>query len=516
MKISFIEPNRFVASCTFSEKEIVKDAGFFFDFNYTKKWYTHNYATASALVKHFDVSAKNKIKQVSIEAISWGRGIPKIPKDKKLDAHQLRAVKFCTTRNHSYLAFDAGLGKTPISVALINEVVHENRALIIVPPFLVSNWVREIKEWQTEDYKIQVVSSGAEFELLPRTDILIVPDSLIARDNVSRSLYKHRFGIIIVDEVQRFLNASSLRTKSLYGSADNSALVALADKRVFLSGTPIRRGPMDLYPVLKSNAWDSIEYLSHHHYGVRYCAAYRKNIGRGNFAWDYSGSCNLTELKDKIYSKFILRETLTDNLTDLKDKLIERVVTLDDKDKKTITKIEKTIFKDQALDEIIGSKDLGAIAEYRSALIKPLVRVSTEYIKNILEGSSDSLLVYAIHQDTIKNLEKSLKEYNPQSIYGPVKKTQRDAIEKDFQDKKIRVLIANINCMVGLNLTAGSRIVFVESSWDYTDNSQAISRAYRRGQNNIVIADHLVLAGTISEYVLRTVLKKKRTINKLI
>ena len=62
-------------------------------------------------------------------------------------------------------------------------------------------------------------------------------------------------------------------------------------KVVMLSGTPMRSGHIELWPVLRSLAWNSIDYMSRHRYGLEYCGAHGKAY-RGKFVWDYSGSTN--------------------------------------------------------------------------------------------------------------------------------------------------------------------------------------------------------------------------------
>lgn len=520
MKISIDESQRFVCYCSYQERKIPYEAGFFFDFNYTKKWYTKDIKTAAALSDHFDEKTKKLLDSISFEKKPWSGGTLQFPMPNhlELDDVQYKAIEFAINRNHSYLALDPGLGKTPVSVVLMNIqtlIKNNSKILLIVPPFLVSNWISEIENWKTYPYDFAVL--GTIRDLSEAYDITIIPDSIIKDDLHTAMIHNQKFDLVIVDEVQRFLNVSA-RTKALFGDGIANGLVHLAPKRVYLSGTPMRKGLMDFYPILRANAFNLIDWKRHDHYGSHFCAGYKRRTYGNNYAWDYSGSSNIKEFKAKVFGSFIMREKLEDNLKELRDKKVERIVVLDAKkaEVKKLKKLEDATFGTKTIEEITGSKELGAIARYRKEYGKTILKPALDYILNALSNSKDQMLIFGHHVDILEELGEKLSNYfETEIIYGKTKKKEIDRIKNSFHLGVTRVLVANISCMVGHNILKGTRIIFVESSWDYTENQQAIARAYRRGQKKIVVVDHLVLADSIGEYVMRTVIKKKQAIEKL-
>ena len=69
---------------------------------------------------------------------------------------------------------------------------------------------------------------------------------------------------------------------------------------------------------------------------------------------------------------------------------------------------------------------------------------------------------------------------------------------------------------IGINLTASSQAIFVESDWTPGVLSQAESRLHRLGQSDSVLVQYLVIAGSIDEKILAAVHAKMRLIEATI
>lgn len=512
------ERGKFIARVSFKKRLALKKANWNF---IGKRWQTSILKNAARLREHFDDSAKKLFKSVIVKEKPWTGSIL-IPKDKKLDAHQIRGVEFVMSRNHSYLAFEAGLGKTPLSVAVLNTLPFTAEAdLLIVPPFLISNWIEEIQKWQTDKYLISVIRETRDhWKLVYRTDnfnrkhIFIVPDSLLKEFQIAESLKFRRWRTIIVDEGQRFLN-ETVRTHALFGEELGKGIVHKGTKVIILSGSPMRKGPIELWPVIHALANNLIDFRDRFQYGVRYCSGFKEKVYNGKEAWNFEGSSREEELRDKLFGRFIYHETLVGNIKSLRGKLKETATVLDGKVSSEIIDFEKLKLPKVDIEDLIGSKNIGDIARYRKLLARDKIPIAAEYAKHILDSGNESLLLFGIHQDLVLGLQYELKKYGTEVIYGEVPMKERVQIEKRFKSGKTRVIVANINTMVGLNFQRATRVLFAESSYDYTDNYQALSRAFRRGQKNIVQVQHLVLANTLDQHVVNKVIKKKKTINKL-
>lgn len=515
VRVTFEKPNRFVCICDWKDREIPRRAKFLWSAD-DKYWYTTTFEHAAKLRTYFDKPLRDKTNRVSVVEVPWSSRVPILAMGQAAKPHQIEGFNFAMSRNHSYLAFDMGLGKSATSIMVINQLYLENKAakvLIIVPPFLITNWIREIETFKA--WRISTLAIRTS-RMIQFGDVTIVPDSLFIDNNLVSMIKARSFDLIVVDEAQRFLTEDSKRTKALFGEVMGQGIVHKAEKVILLSGTPMRRGPMELWPALHALAYNEIDFRSRHKYGLDFCDAHQEEIFNGRTAWNYKGASNLDILKEKIEGSFILTKKLEDHVKSLKGLLSERVVVLDAKLSAKTLKLDKSLqVRPPPLEKLVGSQGLGAIAEYRKLLSLEKVKPSAEYVKNILETTEESVLVFLHHTEAILAMEKALAKYNPAVIYGKVKTKDRDDIEKSFQAGKTRVLIANIGTMVGLNLTRASRCVFAESSWSSTDNDQARSRAFRIGQESRVVVDYITLANTLDEYVLSRVIKKRSTINKL-
>jgi SNF2 family DNA or RNA helicase len=169
------------------------------------------------------------------------------------------------------------------------------------------------------------------------------------------------------------------------------------------------------------------------------------------------------------------------------------------------------------ISELIDYTSIGDIATYRKEIAVSKIKVVSDFVKNFKKDRSDSLIVYGIHTDFINGMHQELAdEFKVEIINGQVPNKKRDEIEKRFQRGETQIIIANIHCMVGLNLTTGNVGIFGESSWTPKDNNQAISRLYRIGQKRKVLIYHLALANSLDEHVLNVILDKTKIINNLI
>jgi SNF2 family DNA or RNA helicase len=521
VRVTFEKPNRFVLTCSYEQRSIAREHKFIWDAD-SRYWFTTQFEHAAKLREYFDEDLKKRIKRFSVVKKPWLGSVPPLPYGVKLLPHQERGVKFALERNHSYISFDMGLGKTLTSIAVINSVYAKTegakranfKALIIVPPFLIHNWMKEIHKFKAFRFFVNVLRKASDE--LKAEDIVIVPDSIVHVPEVFENLMAHRWNVIVVDEAQRFLNAETKRTISVLGDEAKRGIVHRGAKVVMLSGTPMRSGHMELWPVLRSLAWNSIDYMSRHRYGLEYCGAHQVEAYRGKFVWDYSGSTNSKSLREKIEGTFFLTEKLEANVKELKGLLLERVVVLDHKLKAKVFKLDESLrVEARPLEDLVKGAELGDIATYRRELSLEKVMPAVQYVQNILDSSNDQVLVFFYHTEALELFSEKMKRYGVEIINGETPMKTRDKITEGFQAKKFRVLSANIFTMVGLNLTNAKRIVFVESSWNSTDNDQAKARAYRIGQDKLVTVDHLTLADTLDEYVLNKVIKKRNLIDKV-
>ncbi|CAN6450187.1 unnamed protein product [Victoria cruziana] len=87
-------------------------------------------------------------------------------------------------------------------------------------------------------------------------------------------------------------------------------------------------------------------------------------------------------------------------------------------------------------------------------------------------------------------------------LQGNQDTVERSMIMDKFSDREgcCHVLLASTTaCSEGINLTAASRLVLLDSEWNPSKTTQAIARAFRLGQEKVVYVYRLLAAGTLEE-----------------
>lgn len=416
--------------------------------------------------------------------------------DLKLLPHQETAVSHAINNIESkracYLALDPGLGKT-IVAAYIARMYPGAEIFYVCPPFLTTNTAQEFKKWAPN-----------------RRPPYLLPDSMIWKAKTlaefNDDIEGARFPILFVDEAHRFKNERTKRTKALL----KQIVPRFKGRVVYMSGTPIPNSrPAELWPILRASAPD-IFGPNFFQYGLKYCGGFKDTYG-----WDFKGFTNRKEFKARLTKSFMLRQKK--DVLDLPEKL-EGLLTVGENLPPVISKVERKILAEYSPEDLMEgklSKEHGGalhLATYLRLLGEYKFKFVIPYIESLLEETSESILIFAVHKDTIAKLRYALHDWNPLVITGDVPKEKRQGLVEEFQtNKDRRVFIGNIQaCGVGFTLTKATRVLFVEFSWVDGENSQAADRAHRIGQKNSVLVQYVVLKDSFDRTRMEVLLNKRR------
>lgn len=514
MEIVF-ESGVFQCRCTYDERLTPKAAGFRWD-NFHKIWYTRSPNIASKLPQFLTLSAQKALEKITI-TISDSIPVPHIPKGESLFDFQIRAYEFAISRNRSYLALDPGLGKTPIAAVIAASLWRTGgplNSIYICPPFLARNTEAEFRKWAPG---VPVRRYGSPLGFGKDGGVTIVPDTMLGKASGDIRRMK-KYDLLFVDEAHRFKNDTAGRTQALFGKKGEDGIVSPFPRIVYLSGTPMPNRPMELFPVLNSSAPSTIDFLTKHGFGLKYCAAFQNQWG-----WDYSGVSNFEELVKKVHGTFMLRYRKADVMKELPEKTSAMVVLSDELPPK-LTKLSQRILSKLDPEDLmsgvvslkVGTEELH-LSTYRKELGILKVDEAVNFIAGELEESQESFLIFAIHKEVIQELTASLEHFEPLVITGATPMAERHEIVKEFQENpKRRVFIGNIQAAgTGLTLTKATRVIFVEFSWVPADNDQASDRAHRISQKSNVFVQYLVYENSVDQAVIETVLRKKKVTDKI-
>lgn len=497
---------------------LAAQAAFEWDDNATM-WRTRAHSKAVKLKAYADQAARAELGRYFIEMLP---APPRLvyPRHLKPMPHQMESARHALTRSTSYVADEAGLGKTITSVICMNSV--PGRTLIICPPFLKYNWADEIEKWRVWDVSVGIVEGANRYGVINGADVVILPDSLLSSSDVLDAVKAQRFEWLFVDEAHRYKEATTKRTVALAGDeSGKTGIIGSACRKVFLSGTPIPNGrPIELFALLSRAAPESVGYRDRIAFGQHFCGARLVQHGRGNSGssshWDTRGASNLSQLRQELREKLMIRHLKKDVLAELPAKS-RKIIFLDQP--KRLKSFEARVLKEYSLSELMGEdRSLGDIATYRREVGEAKIKPSAEFIRDWLDEHEDQkLVVFANHVSVIETLHQMLARYKPLMVRGGLTSKEKAAHVKRFQGSdQHRVIIGNMDAMgVGNTLTRAHTVMIIEPSWVPGCNEQAEDRVHRIGQTNTVYVKYLVLRDSLDERMLRQVLGKEENIRNV-
>lgn len=176
-----------------------------------------------------------------------------------------------------------------------------------------------------------------------------------------------------------------------------------------------------------------------------------------------------------------------------------------------------------SIEEIQTTKDitiLGHIAAVRRQMGIALAPQIIDYVRDILEGGEDKLVIFGWHIEVLDIFENELSSFGTVRVDGRKSPTARQKAVDDFVAKDdVRIFIGNIQAagtgVDGLQ-TVCSHCLLAEPDWVPAQNEQAVSRLDRIGQEHLVNAEIFVAPGSISEKILVKALEKMNVIHKVL
>lgn len=542
MHLFFDEPNEvFIFECRFAEKEIAKDAGFWWD-KTRKVWYTSDIFNAIKLSHYADNatmemlqdnwSGTNENYMLSM-AESSSIEVP-APKGLEYFGYQKAGIEYLLKNEGVLLGDEMGLGKTIQVIGLINhlnDVLKDDfdskynrleKVLIVCPAHLKLNWAKELKTWLCSNLTYGI-ADGSWFP--KHHDIAVINYEILAKHELI--LQKTRWDLIVADEGHYLKNPNSQRSENFYALN--------APRRIIVTGTPISNRPKELFPLISWLRPDRFpKFIT---FAIRYCGAVK---GEGD-RWNFNGDSNLDELNARLRATLMIRRLKNEVLKDLPDK-IRQVIELpapraarsllaselgayDEREETLATlraaiKEAKTANDTAAYDAAVRSfqsvtgQILSSIAKVRKevALIKaPLV---AEHVRTIVD-TGQKVVVFAHHHDVIDLIYDSFPKEMVVKLDGRDSAVEKDRSVQRFQNSSdCMVFIGALTAAgTGITLTAASTVVFAELDWVPGNLSQCEDRCHRIGQKNSVLVQHIVLENSLDFRIANRIVEKQYVID---
>lgn len=448
---------------------------------------------------------------------SWkqtSEGHIKTPDGKELFGFQKAGVEYALRRNNTLIGDQPGLGKTMQAICFANEI-NAKRVLVIVPANLRLQWVKKIREWTTMEwpYIVYPILHG-KHGVHPTAQWTVVSYDLARSPAIHRALAKGTYDLIITDEGHYMKTSDSARARAVLGGGKEQEIAPLIERagaHISLTGTPLPGRPREAYTLAKGLCWDAIDFMTEHAFQERFNPVLKRTTDEGKTYVDERTGRH-GELQARLRSNFMVRRQKRDVLPQLKVPIFDIVHVEETGAVRQALAAESLLDIDPENLEGADVAILGQIATVRRMMGVAIAPMAAEYAEMLLDGGEERLILFAWHTEVLDYLQKRLGAYGFLRIDGRTSAAAKQEIVDEFRENsRMRIVGGNM-----LSMGTGTdglqdvcqRAVFAESDWTPGNNTQAVDRLDRMGQQGQVFADFLVAPNSFSERVLASALRK--------
>jgi SWI/SNF-related matrix-associated actin-dependent regulator 1 of chromatin subfamily A len=415
-------------------------------------------------------------------------------------------VEFLTqAKGRAILADGMGLGKTSQAIAY---AAHEgfSRILVICPASVKYAWDNEIKKWTHLSSVVIDSKSKPEDIENARAHVVIINYDILKK--FTETLTKCLPELIICDESHVLKNRTAKRSKLV------KALVGKAPHVLFLSGTPFLNRPEELFTTL--NMLDERAWPDYYAYTRQFCAG-----RKGHWGWEAKGATNQEELRNRI-SKYFIRRLKEDVLKELPPKVYSTTpVELSSDFRKLYDDAEEEFFTylreqkgDEAAERAVNAEAVVKLSELRQITSMGKVEAAKELIESVVD-SGEKIVVFSCYNEPLNVLHRMF----PDSVLmtGATSSVERQtAVDKFQNDPGTKIFFGGLKAAgVGITLTAGTNVLFLDLSFVPADHTQGADRCHRIGTTKTVNVIQLYARGTLDADMVAVLKGKQDTFNYL-
>jgi hypothetical protein len=435
---------------------------------------------------------------------------------RQLMRHQARFVESARDGHRTYLLADEpGLGKT--AQALLAASVSNSYPLLVVTPNVVKmNWAREVALWTPKRTATVVHGDGEDLDAF--ADIVIVNYEVLDR-HVSW-LSKRGFRGMVVDEAHFIKNKESQRSQNV--QLLSRSIRALHPNALFvaLTGTPLINQIEDFRMIWQYLGWiDEKKPLP----------ALMERLENNGLTPADPGF--FSSARKAVIDMGIVRRKKVDVAADIPARRIADIpVELDgplarsirDSEKKLVARLVERYRRvlanrgvnpedgiDLGLVRLVAAAELEESKQSDSgdnvfAMVRRIGQakapLAADYTINLARNVG-KVVFFAKHIDVMDTAEQQFAKAGLKTISlrgDQTAKFRQAQIDAFTNDPDVSVAVCSLTAAgVGVNLQVASNVVLAELSWTDAEQTQAIDRVHRIGQELPVTAWRIIAAHTI-------------------
>lgn len=408
--------------------------------------------------------------------------------------YQMDGVAFLFPRETAILADEMGLGKTMQAITSVRMLLLSGQlrnVLLVCPKPLVSNWVREFKQWAPEIPVTVIEGDSAKRNFIwgqHNCPVRIANYELLMRDRHILDDADMNFDLVVLDEAQRIKNRNSTTAQIVR---------ALPRGRSWaLTGTPIENSVEDLVNIF--------EFLSPGYLRAEMPLKQIRSASR-DFILRRTKDKVLTDMPPKMYRDEEL-ELTAPQLDSYRCAEEDGIVQLTD--------MGETLTIQHVFELVLRLKQICNFDPATGASCK-LERLEADMEE--IAASGRKAIVFSQWVETLDKITGPLERFGPMHYHGRIPSKRREGVIQQFkEDPSKHVILMSYGAgSVGLNLQFCEYVFLFDRWWNPAVEDQAINRAHRIGAAGPVTVTRMLAADTIEQRIHDVLEQKRELFNQL-
>lgn len=409
-------------------------------------------------------------------------------------AYQFEGIAFLFPREAAILADEMGLGKTMQAITTVRMLLLSSQlrnVLLICPKPLVTNWVREFRQWAPEIPVVVIEGDQSKRQYIwsqRNIPVRIANYELLMRDRAMLDDPNLHFDLVILDEAQRIKNRNGT-TAEIVRSLPRTRSWAL-------TGTPIENSVEDLVSIF--------EFLAPGH--IRGDMPL-KTISQAtrDFIIRRTKDKVLTELPPKMFR---------DEELELTPAQLDSYRCAEEEGVVQLTDMGDTLTIQHVFELVLRLKQICNFDPMTGSSCK-LERLEADMEE--IAASGQKAIVFSQWVDSLEKIAEPLQRFGPLQYHGRIPSSKRDAIIAQFKEDRSKhlILMSYGAGSVGLNLQFCRYVFLFDRWWNPAIEDQAVNRAHRIGAAGPVTVTRMMAADTIEQRIQDVLEKKRELFNQL-
>lgn len=412
--------------------------------------------------------------------------------------HQKDAANLLTSGS-MVLWWEMRTGKTRAALHAFNQMVEQGRAvdlIVVTVSMAKATWKQEIEQMGL-GIPVYTAFGAKNFALKP--PLTVLPDSFPRIFILNWEILPHwqkwlqaqtfkrkRPFVLVLDEGHLYLrNPQNQRYKAAFW------LSKFAQATWELTGTLLVKSGLDIFYQARFLGRNNNPFLwmDEADFGEEFCNRQFNPFKGAKGGYEYTTLKHPDDVVERLSAVSVLR------LQDIAD-------------------IPKALQMSRWVEDLGQpwdfDRDDNTLAEEVQALIPIKARLTAEYVQQL---EARPVVVFGWH---VKFTEQVADLLEAPLIHGGTSPSDRERIRSEFQAGRHPVLVGNLRSLgLGISLDRADHFVYGEPYWDASLYLQAQARGVNLTKDRPLTHHHLLVAGSVDEYIWKVRLDRGRAIEDL-